>query len=278
MKRILVPTDFSDCARAAENFGMYLARKAKAEICFLHLQSTPVDWVKLSLEKEKLYPETKAQIASSNSELEKLKRRAEKMGVKAEHSLIFNKGREEIDKVLKVGRYDFVVMGSHGADGFKELMGTNTQRVIRYSPVPVFVVKRELKRNELRDIVFASTFDENVLPAFRQVQEFSRLFNSKLHLLFVNTPYYFKGTKEAEADMETFVRKASTDVKYTKHIYSAHNQEFGIQNFSMDIRASAIAVVTHGKTGIARTFSHSVSESLVNHSEIPILSLNMKQK
>ncbi len=59
MKNILVPTDFSDCAKAAEDIALEFAKKANAKIHFLHLLMTPVDWVKLSLEKEKLYPETK---------------------------------------------------------------------------------------------------------------------------------------------------------------------------------------------------------------------------
>lgn len=56
MKKILVPTDFSDCANASSEYAIRLAKKMNAEIHFLHLQFTPVDWVKLSKEKEKLYP------------------------------------------------------------------------------------------------------------------------------------------------------------------------------------------------------------------------------
>src|SRR5687767_9786563 len=37
MKRILVPTDFSDCSRHAMNFAANLARKAEGEIYLLHV-------------------------------------------------------------------------------------------------------------------------------------------------------------------------------------------------------------------------------------------------
>ncbi|MHB1279135.1 MAG: universal stress protein, partial [Bacteroidia bacterium] len=112
MKKILVPTDFSDCAKVAEDIGLEIAKKANAEIHFLHLLMTPVDWVKLPLDKEKLYPETKAQIGHAKSELEKLKRKAEKMGLKAKEFLVFNKGREEIDHHIKHHQHDFSVIGS----------------------------------------------------------------------------------------------------------------------------------------------------------------------
>ncbi|MDZ7846529.1 MAG: universal stress protein [Owenweeksia sp.] len=53
MKNILVPTDFSPLADAAGEYALKLAAKAKAEIHFLHIQFTPVDWVKLDKEKRK---------------------------------------------------------------------------------------------------------------------------------------------------------------------------------------------------------------------------------
>ncbi|MEX2379718.1 MAG: universal stress protein, partial [Vicingaceae bacterium] len=84
MKNILVPTDFSICAKEAEQLGFEFAKKYNAEIHFLHLLHTPVDWVKLPLEKEDFYPEVKKKIGFAKSKLSQLKRDAEKMGVNAQ--------------------------------------------------------------------------------------------------------------------------------------------------------------------------------------------------
>ena len=78
MKKILIPTDFSDCAKAAEKAGLTIAERAQAEIYFMHILSTGIDWVKLPMEKEDLYPETKAQIAHAKTALGALKGKAEK--------------------------------------------------------------------------------------------------------------------------------------------------------------------------------------------------------
>ncbi|WP_373524446.1 universal stress protein, partial [Aquiflexum sp.] len=59
MNKILVPTDFSDCALAAENYAFLLAKKADAELVFLHIIITPVNWSKLNKEQEDLFPDTK---------------------------------------------------------------------------------------------------------------------------------------------------------------------------------------------------------------------------
>ena len=58
MKNILVPTDFSETANRAADIAIAIAEKSGAEIHFLHLQITPVPWVKLDKEKEQRFPET----------------------------------------------------------------------------------------------------------------------------------------------------------------------------------------------------------------------------
>jgi len=274
MKNILVPTDFSDCARAAEDIGLEIAKKANAEIHFLHIINTPVNWVNLSLEKESLYPEIKEEIGLAKYELDELVRRAEKMGLKVKQFLTFNKGRVEIDQHIKHHEHDFVVMGSHGTEGFREITGSNTQKVARYSPSPVLVIKKKSKKFELKNIVFASTFEEDVNLPFHKIIEFADLMNAQIHLLYVNMPFQFKETDEAEANMQAFLEKCPRG-NCTINIFNALNEERGIHKFAKNINADVIALTTHGKTGFIKMISPSITESLINHSDIPILSVNI---
>ena len=48
---------------------------------------------------------------------------------------------EQIERYIKPLNIDFVVMGSHGATGIRELViGNNTQRIVRKSSIPVLVI------------------------------------------------------------------------------------------------------------------------------------------
>lgn len=277
MKNILIPTDFSDCAREAEQLGLELAKKYNSEIHFLHLLHTPVDWVKLPLEKEKFYPEVKKKIGYAQSELSRLKREAKKNGVNAQTFLVYDKGQEEIDFHIKHHEHDFIIMGSFGAKGVKEIVGTNTQRVVRYSPVPVLVVKKKPQNFEVKNIVFASTFEEEVKKPFQKVVDFAQFMGAKIHLLNVNVPFNFKETDEIEAKMQSFL-KSSNKKSYTTNIYNALNEKRGIQKFAESINADVVALTTHGRTGFMKMISPSITESLVNHSEIPIFSININSK
>lgn len=278
MKNILVPTDFSECAKVAEDVGLEIAKTANAEIHFLHIQSTPVNWVKLSLEKEDLYPDTKAEIGHAKSKLNELVRRAEKLGLKAKQFLTFDKGREEIDQHIRHHQHDFIVMGSHGSSGLKELIGTNTQRVVRNSLVPVLVVKDKPKTSGFKQVVFASNFEEDVHIPFHKVVEFADLMKADTHLLYVNMPFNFKESDEIAADMLGFMKKCPRDRKCSMNVFNALNEERGILKFAENIKADVIALTTHGKTGFMKMLSPSITESLVNHSSVPVLSINIKPK
>ena len=275
MKNILIPTDFSKYARVAEEIGLEIALKANAKISFLHTISPPIDWVKLPLELEVNYPETKAEIGTAKNELNLLVRKAQNLSLEATQYIAFNKGREDIDNHIKNYLNDFVVMGSHGAKGFKEFIGSNTQKVVRYSPSPVLVIKEKTKLDEINSIVFASTFENDVHESFKHVIEFADLINAKINLLYVNMPFHFIETDEIEERMSEFINKCPKGTS-TMNVYNALNEETGILKFSKKINADLIAVTTHGKTGFMRMLSPSITESLINHSALPILSVSYK--
>lgn len=266
MKKILVPTDFSECAIAAQNIGLEFAKLSGAEIHFLHCIDTPVDWLKLPLEKEKLFPEVKSRINHARAELNKLKKSANDLGLKSSEFISFDKGMKEIDDHIKNHEHDFVVMGSHGARGFKEIIGSNAQNVVRHSPTPVLVVKQRPNPFKIENIVYASSFENTTPP--EDFIRFSKMLKAKVHFLFINTPYNFIESDQAEMKM-----KASVELypEATLNVFNALNEIRGVEKFAESINADLIAMTTEGKTGFLRMLSPSVAEGLVNRASIPVL-------
>lgn len=99
IKKILLLTDFSEVAENATRYALSIAKQVKSEIEILHIINTPVDWVKLPLDKEKLYPETKSEIGSAKAKLSELVREFSKQGIKATESLVFNVGGREYSTI-----------------------------------------------------------------------------------------------------------------------------------------------------------------------------------
>ena len=279
MKNILVPTDFSPLANSASEYALKIAQKAKAEIHFLHILWTPVDWVKLDLEKEKNYPETLKQIGHAKNELNQWKKQAEDLRLKVRIIITFDTGRDEIIKHVSSYHHDFVVMGSHGASGAREtFIGSNAQKIIRNATVPVLVIKEKPPRFPMKSIVFASSFEEDVKEHFHNVVDFADLMESDIHLVYINTMYNFEESETSEAKMQNFLEHCPRGGTCSINIYNAMDEERGIRHFAKRQNADMIAITTHGKTGFLGMMSKSIAESLVNHAETSILSMNLKNQ
>jgi len=167
-----------------------------------------------------------------------------------------------------------IIMGSHGANGIKDFtLGSNAQKVVRKTKVPVLVVKNKPIKTEISSIIFASTFDKNQLDPFQKIRSFSDLLNAELHLLYVNTPYNFKETNEIEGLLQTFCVNCEKKA-CKKHSYNALNEERGIKEFMSTAQIDIFAIATEGKSALMQLFSPSLTESIVNHLDIPVLSIH----
>jgi len=275
MKKILIPTDFSDCANAASEYAIKLAKMAQAEIYFLHLFTTPLDWVKLSKEKEKLYPETRQAIARAKTELSKWVEKAETNGVQAQQSLAFNTGKEEILRHLNDHHHDFLVMGSHGAKGLHEkLIGSNAQQIIRNASVPVLIIKNPVL-NPIKNILFVSDFTDVSRDSFHSLTHFADIIEAHIDLLFVNTPNQFTESAETSQNMDQVMTHCNREDSCTRHVINAASVEDGINDFTSENPTDLIAICTHGKSGFQQLFSPSIAEKLANHTLLPFLSIKL---
>jgi nucleotide-binding universal stress UspA family protein len=279
MKNILIPTDFSECANAAVDYALIIAKKSNAKISFIHTLYTPIEWANLPIEKERLYPEMKAQIVTTKSELDLLVKKVQNEGLKSRHLLIYEKGLEELKTHIQQSDYDLIIMGSHGTKGFKEIIGSNTQRVMRYSDTPILVVRTKPTKSEIKQIVFATDFEKYADNSLKKLTTFAKSLNAKIHLLCVNTPTpnSFIESDIMQSKIQEFLNR--NKIKSTPYtIYNSANVETGILKFADSLNADIIALCSHNESGFFSLFKTSVTENIINESEIPVLSMKINTK
>ena len=269
MKKILVPTDFSQHAENALRVAAQIAKENNSEILLLHMLELPhqeIDLVGGSSIPEIMFFKKRA-----FSNLEKLVNEDFLKGIKISEIVQFEKAFDGILEVSRKNKVNLIVMGSHGSSGFQELfIGSNTEKVVRTSEVPVLIIKNGMQEFKAGNLVFASDFSSEIKKPFQQLVEFADLFNSHLNLVMINTPNSFRPTHLAKKIMNEFMDEFSNN-NYSLHVYSDSNIEKGILNFANSIDADLIGMCTHGRTGFARFFNGSVSEDLVNHAVRPVI-------
>ena len=274
MKKILVPTDFSDYAYYALKVASQIARKNGGEILLLHMLEIPHQGSDAIGTGHDL-PEIMLFKNSAINRLEELMDDECLDGLKVSEIIQFELAFEGILKVSEKNDIDLIVMGSHGASGFKEMfIGSNAEKVVRYSAAPVLIIKKEVGEFNVDKFVFASDFADEIKKPFAKVVEFANKFDAELELVMINTPSTFKPTPVAEKVMKNFVSNFTIN-KYSLNIYNDVNVETGILHFADNIDADLIGVCTHGRKGLSHFFNGSISEDLVNHSLRPVVTFKI---
>lgn len=277
MNNILVPTDFSECAAFALNVAVEIAKKHDATIHLLHVVDVPLTSYDAGLNTYENIPETMFLMNHAKESMDKLIKEAVFNGVNITTTVEFDLTYARISNEAKNKNVDLIVMGSHGASGFQEfVVGSNAERVVRFSECPVLTIKDKQTPFELQNIVLASDFKEESEGFFNQFKVFSNMFDAHLHLLKVNTSLNFETTPESRKLMEDFIVKHDLEHKNCSvHIYNDISEEDGIINFSKEVDADLIAIGTHGRTGLAHLVNGSLAESVINHAVRPILSIKL---
>jgi nucleotide-binding universal stress UspA family protein len=141
MKRILVPTDFSEQAENALKVAAQLAKKNESEIYVLNSLELPTH---LSSSGDNgAMPESLFFIKLAEKYFEELLKKPYLDGLLI-HEAIIGHGEvyKDVNEVVKEKNIDLVIMGSQGTNGFMELfIGSNTEKVVRTSEIPVLVIK-----------------------------------------------------------------------------------------------------------------------------------------
>lgn len=274
MKKILVPTDFSEHAGYALKAAAQIARKNNGEIILLHMLELPHQASDAVGSGHDL-PEIMFFKNSAINKLEELMDEEYLDGIKVSEIIQFDMTFDGIMKISDKNQIDLIVMGSHGASGFKEMfIGSNAEKVVRNSNVPVLIIKKDEKDFNVKKFVFASDFSDEIKKPFSKVVEFANKFGTELLLVTINTPSSFKPTHIAQEMMDTFLADFSIN-NHSTHIYSDVNIESGVLNFVKSNNADLIGMCTHGRKGLAHFFNGSISEDLVNHATHPVITFKI---
>lgn len=279
MKTILVPTDFSEHSENALKAAALIAKHQNASLVVAHM----IGANEASFNK------------SPNQNVEEIVfhiRLAEKNFVEfldkpylkdISVSKIIKKhtGFKEINDVISETGASLVVMSSHGTSGLHEmLIGSNTEKAIRFSEVPVLVIKQEAATYKMGVGVFASDFSEESIQAYKTAKEYFKKWETEMRMVYVNpSGSKFKNSREVNKMLTNFFTKAEennvSELINSVTIYAEHSIPKGIFNFSKDINADFIVIPTHARKGIAHILKGSLSEDVANSSTIPVLTLKI---
>ena len=265
MKRILVPCDFSAPSVEAIRFANQIALKNYGHITLFHAFELPTIGGAASNFRKNFMQDLKKE---SHAQLEKLAAKHIGEGVKTELRIEFGKFISSITDATRELKADVIVMGTNGASGLKELtVGSNAEKVVRASSVPVIVLRKQPKA--IKSIVFPTMPGQNDDKVISEVKQLQNFFGATLHVLYINTPTNFRKDIETKAALEKLAKRFMLK-DYTLNVFNDTNEGDGIVNFASSTGADMVAMRTHGRRGFAHFASPSIAQEVVNQIECPI--------
>lgn len=290
---MLVPIDFSERSFEALEYARVLTKQFGAKLHLAHVYQPDYPLTTVVAMPLALPPVQVAQGVRRH-----LKDVAKKCGIELSPGnthAVEGGASEEICNLARRHAIDLIVVSTRGTTGLKHLLlGSTAERVVRYSPCPVLVVRPQKKggkiaRRELRfdKIVVPIDFSDCSLRGLDYAKALAKEFDSKLVLLnSVALQYYVTSDEYARFDLPLLMKqseKASRhqmrelvektaaegiEVKSSIHIGHAGQQ---ICVRATEDRADLIVTSTHGTTGFKHLLVGSTAEYVVRHAGCPVL-------
>ncbi|WP_158844352.1 universal stress protein [Algibacter sp. L1A34] len=278
MKKIIVPIDFSEHSEYALKTAATLAKKHDAEVLVLHMLE--MSTVALTASDELLGQQAVFFMKLAEKKFKDFLDKDYLKGVNVTPIIKHFKVFSEVNDVAKENNVDIIIMGSHGSSGIQEMfIGSNTERVVRNSEIPVLIVKNNVVDVNFDVIVLATDLEEESIQSYINTRKMFQDVASKIYLVHVNLPNErFQSTTELEKKAVHFFTKADRSLNHLEDLrfVSDYTVDDGILHFSNKSKADLIVMPTHGRKGLAHFFQGSVGEDVVNHSTLPVLTIKME--
>ena len=277
---ILVPLDFSEIATHALNHAIEVAKQFNNNLALLHVVEEAMFTSFLSFGKNDHMEELAKEAAKAR--LEKLSTE-----IKAKHNIDcvtevkFGKIYKVIDESAKMLNCDSIIMGSHGASGLDQIIGSNASRVISHSTVPVVVVKSEQHINSYKNIVFPLDLTAESRQKVNWAIHLGKSYQSTINVFTAKT-----GKKEFDVKLMASLRqieKLLTDngINYTEKILEEADDNFALETikYSEEINADLIMIMTQQEDkDLSEYIIGSYAQQVVNRStKAPIMCINPKK-
>ncbi|MDF0717929.1 universal stress protein [Muricauda sp. 334s03] len=280
MIRVVLPTDFSENAFHAISHAVKLLENSTCIFYLVHAYTPPVYRVDYTLGSPGQLGLPDDERYRAEEALEKTRKRIKEQFHVSKHTFVihaaFNSLVDEIDSIAQKENVDFIVMGTQGATGAKEILfGSNTVHVIQKTGIPVLAVPSEFEYRPPENILFPTDYEVDYNKANLDfLLKFSKLEHSKLHIMHVTSP---EGLDSDQMGHKTFLEGKLLEHNHEFHDLPDQDLIEAINQFQKETPVELLAMVKNKHTFLERLFVEPIIKNIGLHSKVPFLVLPFNQ-
>jgi nucleotide-binding universal stress UspA family protein len=278
MKRILVPTDFSENSLNAVNYALSFFKEKSIKFFLLHVSLMDEIDEKVCYYK---YSENDGQKKVMYNPIEKLKeevRKIRELGLGKNHS--FDCIHENVQFIEAIRRnveendIDYIVMGTKGASGrIDSVLGSQTAAVITKVKCTILVIPEKAKYTQPKNVVFPTDFNNFYKGSLLDtLNKFLKINHTSLSVLYISkkvrdlTQYQ----KKNRGHLEDYLQ----DKPHSFYYITDENIDNAIESFVEKTKADMITMIAKNLNFFQRILFQPMVEKISYHTKIPFLVLH----
>ena len=278
--KILVPVGFSEQSLAALKQACLIAKIKKSEVIIL---SVIEEQSKISgLLIDNPYEEIRSKVKDKLDEISEM--HSSKFSVKVDSMVASGKIYEQIVEVSSMINANLIVMGTNGSPKgvIKKFIGSNAERVVRLSNIPVITIKENTSTENFDNIILPLDLGKETKEKVTFAIEYARYWNSTIRIVSV---FLKDNTNEKNIliknlnQVSNFISNAG--IKCTSELIEGEKkQSLGdfVINYEKKFDSDLIIIMTK-KEELALSNNLSVTARYIIHnSKIPVMSIKPKPR
>ena len=273
----LVPLDFSDQSLIALEQSANLAHLYHAEITLLFVKEDQLAIARLFKRTRDDEEELDVRIGEL---MEDAAIQVRESGVLVNCRIDRGRVYEQILKVASEVRADLIVIGVNGAQGLKKFIGSNALRVVKQSRCPVITIKGKHHRNGYQNILLPLDLSQETTQKVEHGIKMAKKFGSAT-LQVVSVQYSNRN--------ELLHQRLVDQIQEVKHRIEAAGVNCvaalvrivkgedtlsrAIIDYAHKVEGDLIMIMTQQEDDATAYFIGSRAQSIINRSDIPVMSL-----
>ena len=278
--KLLLATDYSESVMNAERYAVQFARSTGSFLRFLHV------FEPLIVDQIGSFDVDKTDYSPALYEMKKLKEHVNKLLF----SLQIKPGELNFECLVREGSAakqileeagetypDLILMGTHGASGFKQfILGNHASRVIKKASVPVLAIPKDALFTEIKNIVFATEYREGELPVINFLTRVAQQFNAELTVLHITSNII---SEKFEKTISTeFANELKNKIVYPNvHLRVIHYTDIiaGLEDYCNNAKTDWLVMSPEKPFFLDKLFNAkaSITRKMSLHTTVPLLSI-----
>lgn len=275
IKRILLPTDFSESSHNAYLYGLRLAEDMGANITLFHAyQDTPAETEYMPRTLVEAIRNEKIDFANERFDTY-LEEAQHDVGPHVEVEVILESGRA-VNQICEVcGRIgaDLILMGTRGAASpFEQILGSITHQVIQLAEVPVLAIPAEAVYEPLRVMMYAMGIEEVDFKVLARLKEIADLLGAKVICTHVKKDTDTWARLDLQMLNEIYQMEKEGEIEF--YVTQFHNVMHGLHRFVTEHQVDWLVMTTHESSQIRHLFDPSLTRQMVLYTDVPLLAFH----